>query len=163
MAHRPKIRPEIEVKPGDLAYLQYTGGTTGTPKGAMLTHFLVVPALYVAVNTYPGVDKMDLICIKACFSGAAPLPVDVMEKFEERTHQARIAEAYGMTEASSVTHVNPMYGLRKYGSVGVPIVGTDARIVDPDTGAQDLPSGQVGELVVKGPRFAQGDISYRTI
>jgi long-chain acyl-CoA synthetase len=119
------------------------------------TFFLGVPALYVAINTYPGVDKMDLTCIKACFSGAAPLPVEVIEKFEERT-QARIAEAYGMTEASSVTHVNPMYSLRKYGSVGVPIVGTDARIVDPDAGAQDLPPGQVGELVVKGPQVMKG-------
>jgi len=79
----------------------------------------------------------------------------MVEKFEERT-QARIAEAYGMTETSSVTHVNPMYGLRKYGSVGVPIVGTDARIVDPDTGTQDLPAGQVGELVVKGPQVIEG-------
>jgi long-chain acyl-CoA synthetase len=228
VAHQPRIGPEIEVKPNDLACLQYTGGTTGIPKGAMLSHrnlvasvtqirrfllhkneeatdkviavlplfhaygmngvmnlgvhlaatlvllplfsikmlmdairkerptfFLGVPALYVAVNNYPNVDKIDLTCIKACFSGAAPLPVEVIEKFEERT-QARIAEAYGMTEASSVTHVNPMYGLRKYGSVGVPIVGTDARIVDPDNGTQDLPLGQVGELAVKGPQVMKG-------
>jgi long-chain acyl-CoA synthetase len=119
------------------------------------TFFLGVPSLYVAVNTYPGIDQVDLTSIKMCFSGGAPLPVDVIESFEARTG-ARIAEAYGMTEASSVTHVNPRRGLRKYGSVGVPIVGTDARIVDAESGVRELPPGQPGELLVKGPQVMSG-------
>jgi long-chain acyl-CoA synthetase len=90
-----------------------------------------------------------------CFSGGAPLPVDVIESFEAHTG-ARIAEAYGMTEASSVTHVNPRRGVRKFGSVGVPIVGTEAKIVDAETGTQDLPPGQAGELLVKGPQVMSG-------
>jgi long-chain acyl-CoA synthetase len=96
-----------------------------TPFAASVHLFPGVPALYVAVNTYPGIDQVDLTSIKMCFSGGAPLPVDVIESFEARTG-ARIAEAYGKTEASSVTHVNPRRGLRKYGSVGIPVVGTDA-------------------------------------
>jgi len=220
--------PRVDVLPDDLACLQYTGGTTGLPKGAMLTHrnlvasvtqirqfllqghedatdkaiailplfhaygmngvmnlgvhlaatlvllplfdvtmlmeaihterptfFLGVPALYSAVLNYPGGDKIDLTSIRVCFSGAAPLPVEVMKQFEARTG-ARIAEAYGMTETASVTHVNPRRGTRKYGSIGVPIVGTDARVVDLETGTRDLPPGQVGELVVKGPQVTQG-------
>jgi len=119
------------------------------------TFFLGVPALYSAVLNYPGGDKIDLTSIRVCFSGAAPLPVEVMEQFEARTG-ARIAEAYGMTETSSVTHVNPRRGTRKYGSIGVPIVGTDARVVDLETGTRDLPPGQVGELIVRGPQVTQG-------
>jgi long-chain acyl-CoA synthetase len=98
---------------------------------------------------------MDLTSIKTCFSGGAPLPVDVIKTFEARTG-ARIAEAYGMTETSSVTHVNPRNGLRKYGSIGVPIVGTDAKIVDVETGARELPPGEAGELLVKGPQVMVG-------
>ena len=90
------------------------------------TFFVGIPALFVALNNYRSFDKIDLTSIKAMFSGAAPLPVDVMEKFESRTG-ARIAEAYGMTESSSVTHVNPRKGQRKVGSIGVPIIGTDAQ------------------------------------
>jgi long-chain acyl-CoA synthetase len=119
------------------------------------TFFLGVPALYVAVNSYPDIDQMDLTSIKMCFSGGAPLPVDVIESFEARAG-ARIAEAYGMTEASSVTHVNPRRGVRKYGSVGVPIVGTDAKIVDLETGTQESPIGEPGELLVKGPQVMSG-------
>jgi long-chain acyl-CoA synthetase len=74
-----------------------------------------------------------------------------MEQFEARTG-ARIAEAYGMTESSSVTHVNPLKGRRKFGSIGVPIIGTDAKIVDIDDPTKELEVGEAGELMVKGPQ-----------
>jgi long-chain acyl-CoA synthetase len=119
------------------------------------TFFVGIPALFVALNNYRSFDKIDLTSIKAMFSGAAPLPVDVMEKFEIRTG-ARIAEAYGMTESSSVTHVNPRKGQRKFGSIGVPIIGTDAKIVDTEDWTKELDVGEVGELVVKGPQVMQG-------
>jgi long-chain acyl-CoA synthetase len=96
-----------------------------------------------------------LTSIKAVFSGAAPLPVEVMQKFEARTG-ARIAEAYGMTEASSVTHVNPRQGQRKFGSIGVPIIGTEAKIVDSEDHTQTLGLNQAGELLVKGPQVMAG-------
>ncbi len=220
--------PPINLKPNDLACLQYTGGTTGLPKGAMLTHrnliasltqirsfllyghqqaedialaimpffhvygmnglmnmaihlaatlvlipepdiqvivkaivaerptfFTGVPALFVALNNYRDINQVDLTSIEAVFSGAAPLPADVMEQFEARTG-ARIAEAYGMTEASSVTHVNPLRGPRKIGSIGVPIIGTDAKIVDLENPTQELGLDEVGELMVKGPQVMQG-------
>ncbi len=222
------LPPTVNLNPEDLACLQYTGGTTGLPKGAMLSHrnliaslsqirafllyehqqaedialaimpffhvyglngllnmavhlastlvlipqpeikpivdaivaerptfFTGVPALFVALNNYRSIDQVDLTSIKAVFSGAAPLPVDVMEQFEARTG-ARIAEAYGMTEASSVTHVNPLKGQRKFGSIGVPIIGTDAKIVDVEDPTKELGIGEDGELMVKGPQVMQG-------
>jgi long-chain acyl-CoA synthetase len=90
-----------------------------------------------------------------CFSGGAPLPVEVIESFEART-SARIAEAYGMTEASSVTHVNPRKGQRKFGSIGVPIIGTDAKVVDVEDASKEMKIGEPGELLVKGPQVMQG-------
>jgi long-chain acyl-CoA synthetase len=117
------------------------------------TFFLGVPALYSAVLNYAGIEDIDMTSIKVCFSGAAPLPVEVIRQFEERTG-SRIAEAYGMTEASSVTHVNPRQGRRKFGSVGIPIVGTDARIVDIDDG-RTLGLNEQGELLIKGPQIMQ--------
>ncbi|MFQ5578599.1 MAG: AMP-binding protein, partial [Anaerolineae bacterium] len=119
------------------------------------TFFLGVPALYVAVLKYPGIEKVDMTSIKVCFSGGAPLPVEIIEQFEKRT-DARIAEAYGMTEASSVTHVNPRRGRRKYGTVGIPTVGTDAKIVDAENPALELGPNQPGELLVKGPQVMKG-------
>ena len=220
--------PVVNIHPEELACLQYTGGTTGLPKGAMLSHrniiasisqirafllfghedaqdtalaimpffhvygmnglmnlgmhlaatlvlipqpeikaiveaitaerptfFTGVPALFVALNNYRGIDNVDLSSIQAVFSGAAPIPLDVLEKFEARTG-ARIAEAYGMTEAASVTHVNPRKGQRKFGSIGVPIIGTDAKIVDAKIFTKELPPGEVGELMVKGPQVMMG-------
>jgi long-chain acyl-CoA synthetase len=119
------------------------------------TFFTGVPALFVALNNYRTIDQVDLTSIKAVFSGAAPLPADVMAQFEARTG-ARIAEAYGMTEASSVTHVNPLKGPRKVGSIGVPIIGTEAKIVDIDDPLQELAVGLAGELLVKGPQVMAG-------
>jgi len=118
------------------------------------TFFLGVPALYTAILNYAGIDAIDLTSIEVCFSGAAPLPVEVIKQFEARTG-ARIAEAYGMTEASSVTHVNPRYGQRKFGSVGIPVIGTDAKIVDVDDETKELGPHEAGELLVKGPQVME--------
>ncbi len=118
------------------------------------TIFPGVPSIYMAINHAPNVRSYGLSSIKACISGAAPLPVEVQEAFEKLTH-GRLVEGYGLTEASPVTHANPLDGLRKVGSMGIPIPNTDAKIVDLITG-QDLPPGQIGELVVKGPQVMQG-------
>jgi len=118
------------------------------------TIFPGVPTIYTALNQAPNVRDFGLESIKACISGAAPLPIEVQEKFEKLTH-GRLVEGYGLTEASPVTHAYPFDGPSKPGSMGVPIPNTDARIVDLVTGA-DLPPGQVGELVVHGPQVMQG-------
>lgn len=118
------------------------------------TIFPGVPSMYAAINQASNVRSYGLSSIKACISGSAPLPVEVQEAFEKLS-RGRLVEGYGLTEASPVTHANPLYGVRKSGSIGVPIPNTAARIVDLVTG-EDLPPGQVGELVVKGPQVMQG-------
>lgn len=117
------------------------------------TIFAGVPTMFIALNHAS--KASDLASIRSCFSGAAPLPLDVLETFERRTG-ARIAEGYGMTEASPVTHVNPMYGLRKPGSVGLPLPDTEARIMDAETGTRTLEPGEVGEIVIQGPQVMDG-------
>jgi len=219
--------PAVEVSPDDIAVLQYTGGTTGTSKGAMLTHknlaanvyqvreffsttffdgqeriltalplfhvygmtccmnlaacfggtmilvpkfdptlvleqiqryrptsFPGAPTMYVALLNHPNLKNYDVKSITSCVSGSAPLPVEVQTKFEEVTG-AVVVEGYGLSEASPVTHCNPIRGMRKKGSIGVPYSDTLARIVDIETG-EDLPPGQIGELVVKGPQVMKG-------
>lgn len=118
------------------------------------TIFPGVPSIYTAINNAPDVRSYGLASIKACISGAAPLPVEVQEKFEKLT-RGRLVEGYGLTESSPVTHANPLYGVRKVGSIGVPLPNTDAKIVDLATG-EDLSIGQIGELVVRGPQVMQG-------
>ncbi|MBP8057593.1 MAG: alpha/beta fold hydrolase [Chloroflexi bacterium] len=113
-----------------------------------------VPSLYTAINQFPKVREYGLHTIKACISGAAALPVEVQEAFEKLT-RGRLVEGYGLTEATTVTHANPLYGMRKPGSIGVPIANTEAKIVDWDT-KEDLPAGQIGELWVRGPQVMQG-------
>ena len=219
--------PDVTINPDDVALFQYTGGTTGVPKAAMLTHrnlvanamqvaawipgfkrgsiimmgalpffhvygmtvallvglynagkvvmvpnprpidivmqtihhercnlFPGVPTMYIAIINHPDVGKYDLKSVEACISGAAPLPVEVQQKFEEITG-GRLVEGYGLTEASPVTHSNPIHGKRKLGSIGLPFPSTDAKVVDMNTG-EALPPGGVGELCVKGPQVMKG-------
>lgn len=118
------------------------------------TLFPGVPSMFTLINQAQNVRSYGLSSIKACISGAAPLPVEVQEAFEKLT-RGRLVEGYGLTEASPVTHSNPLYGLRKVGSIGLPLPNTDAKIVDLMSGA-DLPPGQIGELVVRGPQVMRG-------
>jgi long-chain acyl-CoA synthetase len=225
----PRLEQRPPVDQGDPAVLQYTGGTTGIPKAATLTHrnlvcnciqartwltdlkegeerilsvvpffhvfgltvcmnlavaigasnimllmklfevktvveavpryrptvFPGVPAMYLAINQLRDVEKYDLKSIRACVSGSAPLPVEVQRRFEELTG-GRIIEGFGMSEASPLTHANPIYGTRKSASIGVPVPSTDARIVDAETGTRDLAADEVGELIVRGPQVMKG-------
>lgn len=219
---------DVEINPReDVALFQYTGGTTGISKAAMLTHYNLVvntiqavtwltdreegkevlmavlpffhvygmtvgmnfaiylastlvlvprfnvkevvkliekyrvtlfpgaPTIYIAVINFKDVKKYDLSSIKACISGSAPLPVKVKEDFEKLTG-AKLVEGYGLSEASPVTHCNPIYGLNKPGSIGIPFPDTDAKIVDIETGEKELPVGEAGELIVRGPQVMKG-------
>jgi long-chain acyl-CoA synthetase len=119
------------------------------------TMFPGVPQMYVAINDYPGVRRFGVASIKACISGSAPLPVEVQEAFEKLTH-GRLVEGYGLTEASPVTHGNPLKGLRKVGSIGVPFPSTEARVVNLRRSNREVPVGQIGELAVRGPQVMLG-------
>lgn len=118
------------------------------------TLFPGVPSMYTAINQMPNVRSYGLGSIKACISGAAPLPIEVQEAFEKLT-RGRLVEGYGLTEASPITHANPLYGTRKVGYIGVPLPNTEAEIVDLTTG-EPLPVGQIGELRVRGPQVMRG-------
>jgi long-chain acyl-CoA synthetase len=116
----------------------------------------LVPTMYIGMLNHPDIDRTPLTSIKGCFSGSAPLPVEVIRDFEQRTG-AVIVEGYGLTETSPVTHINPFAGAkRKVGSIGLPIPDTHCRIVDLNDGRTDLPAGEIGELLVKGPQVMAG-------
>jgi long-chain acyl-CoA synthetase len=119
------------------------------------TMFTGVPAMYVAINNYPEINKFDVSSIKACISGAAGLPVEVQEKFQAITG-GKLVEGYGLSEASPVTHANPIFGQNKIGTIGVPFPDTEAKVVDVEAGEKDLPPGEVGELAIKGPQVMRG-------
>ena len=111
--------------------------------------------MYIGMLQHPSIQQTDLKCIKACFSGSAPLPVEVMKRFEAITGAA-ISEGFGLTESSPITHANPFQGKRKIGSVGLPFPDTDCRIVDLNNGRTEMAVGQTGELIIKGPQIMQG-------
>ena len=219
--------PAVEIAFDDVAMYQYTGGTTGVSKGAMLTHrnisynaqqftawfpslkgdretclaappyfhafgltaalnasiqmgwtqivipkpqpnelleairkfkptvLYLVPTMFLGILNHPDFDKVDMKYVKLCGSGGGALPVDVLLKIEKKTG-CPFSEGYGMTEASPITHINPFGGLRKPGSVGVPIPNTLARIVDLEDGETEVPVGEIGEIVFKGPQVMKG-------
>jgi long-chain acyl-CoA synthetase len=118
------------------------------------TIFPGVPSMYAAINEVKNARSYGLASLRACISGAAPLPIEVQEGFERIT-RARLVEGYGLTEAGPVTHANPLSESHRHGFIGLPLPATDARIVDLATGA-DLPPGQIGELLVRGPQVMQG-------
>jgi long-chain acyl-CoA synthetase len=119
------------------------------------TIFPGAPNMYVSINNFKGVRKFGIGSIKACISGSAPLPVEVQEAFEKLT-RGRLVEGYGLTEASPVTHANPLNGLRKAGSIGVPLPSTEACIVDLVHGRKEVPEGHIGELAIRGPQVMLG-------
>jgi long-chain acyl-CoA synthetase len=223
----PPFPPPAIDPANDVAVLQYTGGTTGTPKGAMLTHrnlvsnalmtnawmnpkpgiqdrffgviplfhvygvtavlltgvtraaelilypnpreidhilklinrtkptiFPGVPTMYIAILRNPHLERYDLRSIEACISGAAPLPLEVRRQFEAATG-GRLVEGYGLTEASPVTHCNPLNADAKE-CIGLPFPDTDARIVDPEDWTRTMPDGESGELIIHGPQVMKG-------
>lgn len=227
---RAKKPPEpVSIDPAeDVAVLQYTGGTTGRSKGAMLTHrnvvanvtqvreyfkdviepgneryltviplfhvfgmtscmnlsilvggmnimlprfeleevletikalrptsFPGVPTMYVALTNHPRAEEYGIDSIKVCNSGSAPMPLELMRSFEAKTG-ATILEGYGLSESSPVTHCNPNFADRKPGSIGIGIPSTDYKIVDLAEGTEEVPVGELGELVVRGPQVMKG-------
>jgi long-chain acyl-CoA synthetase len=222
--------PEVEIDPReDLATIQYTGGTTGVSKGAMLTHanilggikqtfdlliedandfpengkavavaplfhifgltmvmlgslrlglnMLLVPrfqpdemmqlikrekpvmlagvaTLYMALHSYPDMEEYGLGDVMLYTSGGASVPLGLLGSFERRTGRP-IWEGYGLSEGAPVSFNTYLLG-PKGGSIGVPIPGTDVRIVDLETGENEMPLGEPGELIVKGPQVMKG-------
>jgi long-chain acyl-CoA synthetase len=113
------------------------------------------PNMYMAINNFRGVRKYGISSIKACISGSAPLPVEVQESFEKLT-KGRLVEGYGLTEASPITHANPLGKNRKVGTIGLPVPSTQAAVVDLKRGRKEVEPGQIGELAVRGPQVMMG-------
>jgi long-chain acyl-CoA synthetase len=126
------------------------------------TLFSAVPALFIALLNHPSVKNksIDFSSIRACFSGAAPLMAATKTQFEELTG-GRIVEGYSLTEAMMACIVNPLNGVNKVGSVGVPLPDVEVAIVDSDTGEQFLPNGETGEIVVRAPQLMAGYLNNR--
>jgi len=117
--------------------------------------FPCVPTIYVGVLNHPDFPKTDFSSVKGCVSGAAPLALETIREWEEKVG-ATIVEVYGLTETSPLSHANPWPEVTKVGSVGVPVPDTDCRIVDVETGTEELGLGESGEILLKGPQLTQG-------
>jgi len=227
----PEKKPSVSVSPDDPAIILLSGGTTGTPKGAVGTHrslvisglqmdswvknllnesedivmlpiplfhvyanagiqsgafvsgntlslipnprdirdvlhsihkdrptfFVSVPTLFIALLNHPDVKagKVDFKSIKLCISGAAPLMAETKKSFEELTG-GRILEGYSLTEAMMACTVNPALGVKKIGSIGMPLPDVEVRVADPDSGDKILPTGEVGEVLMRAPQLMKG-------
>jgi long-chain acyl-CoA synthetase len=119
------------------------------------TLFPGVPPIYQAIVDAPSLRRHDLRSIRACICGAMKLPVATQDRFQRSTG-IRLVEGYGTTETSPATHCNPIDGSGKPGTVGVPLPGTDARIVDPTDPTRVLGVGEDGELAIRGPQVFSG-------
>lgn len=115
----------------------------------------LVPTMYIGMLDHPNMEKTDLSSIKGCFSGSAPLPVDVINNFQKKTGGV-IVEGFGLTESTPVTHINPFHGKRVVGSIGLPISDTVCKIVDLEDNTRQMPIGEPGELLIKGPQIMKG-------
>jgi long-chain acyl-CoA synthetase len=118
-----------------------------------VSYFPAAPTLYNAINNHPEVTagKVDLTSVKACISGSAPLMKETKEKFERLTG-GRICEGYGLSEAPTATHCNPLRGENRIGSVGLPLPDVDAKIINIEDGQTEMPAGEIGELVIRSPQ-----------
>jgi len=116
-----------------------------------------VPNLYQAINNHPDVrtGKYNLSSIKACICGSAPLMADTKSRFEALTG-GKVVEGYGLSEAPTATHCNPIFNQNRPGSIGLPLPDVDCRIVSLEDGITDLPVGEAGELLIKGPQVMKG-------
>jgi long-chain acyl-CoA synthetase len=127
------------------------------------TIFPGVPTLYNAINNWPDViaGKYDLSSIKACISGSAALMRETKERFESLTGGV-VFEGYGLSEAPTATHCNPLEGENRTGSIGLPLPDVDARIISLDDEVTVLPPGEIGELVIQGPQVFKGYFNMPT-
>ncbi|RLB89273.1 MAG: long-chain fatty acid--CoA ligase [Deltaproteobacteria bacterium] len=115
----------------------------------------LVPTMYIGMLDHPDMAHTDLTSVKGCFSGSAPLPLEVINNFQEKTGSI-IVEGFGLTESTPVTHINPFSGNRKQGSIGLPIPNTECKIVDLEDPAKEMPVGEPGELLIRGPQVMKG-------
>ncbi|NTU55234.1 MAG: long-chain fatty acid--CoA ligase [Anaerolineales bacterium] len=121
------------------------------------TIFPGVPSLYNAINNHPDVKagKYNLSSVKACISGSAPLMRETKETFE-RLSGGKLVEGYGLSEAPTASHCNPIYGVNKTGSIGMPLPDVDCKIISLDDGETEMPIGEIGELILHAPQVMKG-------
>jgi len=115
----------------------------------------LVPTMYIGMLDHPNMEHTDLTSVKGCFSGSAPLPIDVINNFQDKTGSI-IVEGFGLTESTPVTHINPFNGNRKQGSIGLPMPDTECKIVDLEDETKEMPLGKPGELLIRGPQVMKG-------
>ena len=122
-----------------------------------------VPTMYNAINNHPKVKagEIDVTSIRACISGSAPLLLETKATFEKITG-GKLVEGFGLSEAPTATHCNPVFGISKDGSIGIPLADVDARIIDLDDEVTVLGPGEVGELVISGPQVMKGYLNMPT-